>query len=48
MVEDKDFTSEKFIDLITDFSLDYDKMSRACRELAKSDAAERIVDFIYA
>ena len=48
VIEDKDFSSRKFVELITDSSLDYDKMSKACHELAKPTAAERIVDFIYA
>ncbi|KPJ65005.1 hypothetical protein AMJ44_11490 [candidate division WOR-1 bacterium DG_54_3] len=48
MVKDKDFNSEKFLELITDSSLDYDRMSSACHLLAKPEAAKRIVDFIYA
>jgi UDP-N-acetylglucosamine--N-acetylmuramyl-(pentapeptide) pyrophosphoryl-undecaprenol N-acetylglucosamine transferase len=48
VVEDKDLTPEKFISLITDSSLDYDKMGKASRSLAKVDAAQRIVDYIYA
>jgi UDP-N-acetylglucosamine--N-acetylmuramyl-(pentapeptide) pyrophosphoryl-undecaprenol N-acetylglucosamine transferase len=47
MVEDKDFDSEKFLSLITDSSLDYDKMSKASLSFAKPDAAKRIVDYIY-
>ncbi|MFC1511080.1 undecaprenyldiphospho-muramoylpentapeptide beta-N-acetylglucosaminyltransferase [Candidatus Margulisiibacteriota bacterium] len=48
IVEDKDFTPGKFIELITDSGLDYDKMGQACRRLSRPDAAERIVDYIYA
>jgi UDP-N-acetylglucosamine--N-acetylmuramyl-(pentapeptide) pyrophosphoryl-undecaprenol N-acetylglucosamine transferase len=48
VIEDKEFTSEKFIEVITDSSLDYDKMSKASRRLARPEAAERIVDYLYA
>jgi UDP-N-acetylglucosamine--N-acetylmuramyl-(pentapeptide) pyrophosphoryl-undecaprenol N-acetylglucosamine transferase len=48
VIEDREFSLQKFIEIITDSSLDYDKMSKASRRLAKPDAAERIVDYIYA
>lgn len=48
VVEDKDFSSQKFIELINDSSLNYDKMSKASAALARPEAAERIVRYIYA
>lgn len=48
VIEDKDFTPEKFVELIVDPALDYDKISKASRNLARPKAAERIVDTIYA
>ena len=48
IIEDRDFTPEKFISSITVSSLDYGKMRGSAEKLAKHDAAERIVKFIYA
>ncbi|MBU0672872.1 MAG: undecaprenyldiphospho-muramoylpentapeptide beta-N-acetylglucosaminyltransferase [Candidatus Margulisbacteria bacterium] len=48
VVEDKDFTPNKFIALINDNSLNYDTMKQAARALARPEAAERIVDYLYA
>lgn len=47
MVEDAELTPEKFMSLITDTGLDYGKMKDSANRLAKLDAAERIVDYIY-
>lgn len=47
-VPEKDFTPAKFIALLQDISLDYDKMSQAAKALARPEAAERIVNYIYA
>ncbi|MEE8638033.1 MAG: undecaprenyldiphospho-muramoylpentapeptide beta-N-acetylglucosaminyltransferase [Candidatus Margulisiibacteriota bacterium] len=48
IIEDRDFTPEKFISSITVSSLDYGKIRESARKLAKHNAAERIVEFIYA
>ncbi len=48
VVEDRDLTPDKFIEIISDASLDYGKMSECARRLARPRAAERIIDFIYA
>lgn len=48
VIEDHDFTSEKFVDQIADSALNYDKMSNVCHKLAKPEAAQRIADYIYA
>lgn len=48
VVEEKDFSKDKFIELLNSSSLDYDKMKQASLALAKPQAAQRIVDFIYA
>jgi UDP-N-acetylglucosamine--N-acetylmuramyl-(pentapeptide) pyrophosphoryl-undecaprenol N-acetylglucosamine transferase len=48
IIEDKNFTSEKFVKQITDSTLNYDRMSNICHKLAKPEAAQRIVDYIYA
>jgi UDP-N-acetylglucosamine:LPS N-acetylglucosamine transferase len=47
LIEDKAFTAEKFIDLITTLAWDYDKMKQACLAMAKPLAAERIVDALF-
>ncbi|MFH1361326.1 MAG: undecaprenyldiphospho-muramoylpentapeptide beta-N-acetylglucosaminyltransferase [bacterium] len=46
LVEEKDFSSDKFIQLIGAEGQGYDKMKQACHRLAKPDAAERIVDYL--
>ncbi len=48
VVEDSDFTPDKFLSIISDFSLNYGKMKGSAKKIAKPEAAERIVDFIYA
>ena len=48
IIKEKDLTPQKFISLITNSAIDYDKMKKASLELAKPKAAERIVDYIYA
>jgi len=48
VVNDQDFTANKFIELLSSSVLDYDKMRQASLSLAKPQAAQRIVDFIYA
>ncbi|MFH1347275.1 MAG: glycosyltransferase, partial [Candidatus Margulisiibacteriota bacterium] len=48
IIEDKDFSAQKFIELLADLSLDYDKMGKASAALARPEAAERIVEYIYA
>jgi len=47
IVEDSELSPEKFIAIINDSSLNYDKMKGSARRLARPDAAERIVDHIY-
>lgn len=47
MVEDSDLTPEKFISILADSSLNYGKMKKAAKKLAKPNAAERIVESIY-
>jgi UDP-N-acetylglucosamine--N-acetylmuramyl-(pentapeptide) pyrophosphoryl-undecaprenol N-acetylglucosamine transferase len=47
IAEDKELTPEKFIELITDSTLNYAKMGAAAKALAKRDSAERIVNYIY-
>lgn len=46
MVENKDFTAEKFIDLISDPDFNYARMVSAAKKLAKPLAAKRIVDYV--
>ncbi|MFC1637591.1 undecaprenyldiphospho-muramoylpentapeptide beta-N-acetylglucosaminyltransferase [Candidatus Margulisiibacteriota bacterium] len=48
VVRDQDLSPEKFVKVITDPGLNYDKMRGSCRQLARPEAAERIVDYIYA
>ena len=47
LVEDKDFTTEKFIHLITESGLNYDMMRSSAARLAKPDAAKAIAAQIY-
>ena len=48
IVDDRDFTPARFIELINDAALNYDKMSQAVKKLARPQAAKRIVSYIYA
>ncbi|MBU1026215.1 MAG: undecaprenyldiphospho-muramoylpentapeptide beta-N-acetylglucosaminyltransferase [Candidatus Margulisbacteria bacterium] len=48
VVEDSDFTPDKFLSIISDFPSNYGRMKESAKKIAKPDAAERIVDFIYA
>lgn len=47
IIEDRDLSPEKFISVMVESALDYDKMSEAARKMAKPDAAQRIVDYLY-
>ena len=48
MAKDSEFTKERFIKLINETLSSYDKMKRVLLEKVKPNAAERIVDYIYA
>jgi UDP-N-acetylglucosamine--N-acetylmuramyl-(pentapeptide) pyrophosphoryl-undecaprenol N-acetylglucosamine transferase len=47
VIEDQEFSADKFLSLISDEAVDYAKMKQASAAMAKPDAAERIVDHIY-
>ena len=47
VIEEEVFTPDKFISIISDSALNYDKMRNALVKLASINAAERIVDFVY-
>ncbi|MFH1542563.1 MAG: glycosyltransferase, partial [bacterium] len=48
MIRDQDLSVHKLLLAIKQVELDYDKMSQASRRLAKPNATERIVDYLYA
>jgi len=48
VIDNKDFTPDKFISILNNTTLNYDKMNKAVCRLARPDAAERIVSYIYA
>jgi len=47
VIDEKEFSAEKLLSLLTTEALDYAKMKTASMALAKPDAAERIVDCFY-
>ena len=46
IVKDKDFTADKFIELISQPHINYAKMSEASKKMAEPEAAKRIVDYV--
>lgn len=48
VIDNKDFTPDKFISILNNTTLNYDKIRNAVASQACPDAAERIVNYIYA